>query len=155
MTCDANVTKGGQLVMLIRNDEDTFYEIAGGVTTRDYTFDNPVDDTTSSSTITDYSEAEFTGFSNATLNVSGKADKRTGMVDPKSGFNIVGSSRLLEIATTGNRCGKFKLFNLDTTGYIEGFFNVTSFSKTGDTPGLLGFDATLQSKSNTTVVGAV
>jgi len=154
MTCEANVTKGSQLIMLIRNDADTEYEIAGGVKTRGFTFDNPVEDTTSSSTTGEYAESEFTGFSSATLNLSGMADKRTG-VDPISGFNIVGSERLLKIATTGTRCGKFKLLNLDTDGFIEGFFNVTSFGKTGDTPGLLGFDATLQSKSDVTVFGAV
>jgi len=155
MTCDANVTKGRQLVLLIRNDADTLYEIAGGVKTRGFTFDNPVEDTTSSSTTGDYQESEYTGFSQATLDIAGVADNRTGTQDPATGLNIVGSERLLEIATTGNRCGKFKMLNVDTNGFIEGFFNVTAFSKTGDTPGLLSFTATLQSQSDVTVVGEV
>lgn len=155
MTCDANVTKGRQLVLLIRNDADTAYEIAGGVKTRGFTFDNPVEDVTSSSTTGEYQESEYTGFSQATLNISGVADKRTGIADPATGLNVVGSERLLEVATTGSRCAKFKMLNVDTNGFIEGFFNVTSFSKTGDTPGLLSFDATLQSKSDVAVVGEV
>lgn len=155
MSCDANVTKGKQLVFLIRNNADTAWELAGGVKTRGYTFDNPVEDVTSSSTIGDYQDSEYTGYSQATLNVSGMADKRTGITDPQTGLNVVGSSRLLEVATTGNRCAKFKLLNVDTSGFIEGYFNVTSFGKTGETPGLLGFDATLQSKSDVVVVGDV
>ena len=75
-------------------------------------------------------------------------------IDP-NGYNIVGSVRLLEVATTGNRCGKFMLLNVETNGFIEGFFNVTSYGTTGDTPGLLSFDATLQSKSDVVVVGEV
>ena len=47
------------------------------------------------------------------------------------------------------------MLNVDTSGYIQGFFNVTTFSKTGDTPGLLSFDATLQSKADVVVVGEV
>ncbi len=155
MTCDANVTKGRQLVLLIRNDADTLYEIAGGVKTRGFTFDNPVEDVTSSSTTGEYQDSEYTGFSQATINVSGVADKRTGQVDPATGLTVVGSVRLLEVATTGNRCGLMRMLNVDTGGYIDGFFNVTSFGKTGDTPGLLSFDATLQSKSDVAVVGEV
>jgi len=155
MGCEANVTKGRQLVMLIRNDDNTAWEIAGGAKTRGYTFDNPVEDVTSSSTVGEYQESEFTGFANATLNLSGMADKRTGIVDPVTGFNIVGSERLLALATTGSRCGTFRLLNVDTNGFIEGCFNITSFGKTGDTPGLLGFDATMQSKSSVIVSGSV
>lgn len=154
MSCEANVTKGRELIFLIRNDADTDWEIAGGVKTRGFTFDNPVEDTTSSSTTGEYQDSEWTGYSQATLNISGVADKRTGIVGP-GGYNVVGSSRLLEVATTGNRCGKMRMLNLETNGYIDGFFNVTSFSKTGDTPGLLNFDATLQSKSDVAVVGEV
>lgn len=154
MTCDANVTKGRQLVLLIRNDADTDWEIAGGVKTRGFTFDNPVEDVTSSSTTGEYQESEWTGYSQATLNVSGLADTRTG-TDPATGLNIVGAGRLLSIATTGSRCGNFRMLNTNTNGFIEGFFNVTSFAKTGDTPGLLNFDATLQSKSDVVVSGSV
>lgn len=148
---DANVTKGKQLILLARNDADTEYEVIGGVKTRGYTFDNPVEDTTSSSTTGDYQDSEWTGFSNATINVSGLADKRTGVSNT---FTIVGAARLLTLATTGQRCAKFKLLNVENQGFIEGIFNITNFSSTGETPGLLGFDATLQSNSAVTVIGA-
>lgn len=155
MPCEPNVTKGNQLVLLVRDDGDTVWEVVGGVKTRGFTFDNPVEDVTSSSTTTSFSEAEFTGYSQATLNISGVADKRTGVTDPISGFNIVGSGRLLAIASSGERCGKFKLLNVETSGFVEGEFNVTSYSKTGDTPGLLNFDATLQSRADVIVQGEV
>lgn len=152
---DPNVTKGKQLVFLLRNDADTAWELAGGVKTRGYTFDNPVEDTTSSSTPGNFSEAEWTGYSNASLNISGVADKRTGVTDPATGLNVVGAARLTALGTSGERDAKIKLLNLETGGSIEGEFQITSFGKTGDTPGLLQFEATLQSKSDVTVVGDV
>lgn len=155
MTCEANVTKGRQLVFLIRNDADTLYEILGGVKVRGYTFNNPTEDVTSSSTTGDYTDSEWTGYSQASIDVSGFADKRTGITDPATGFNIVGSGRLLTLATGGERCAKFRMFNVDTNGFIEGFFNITNYSKTGDTPGLLNFTASLQSKSDVVVSGEV
>lgn len=155
MAATPNVQKGKELVLLARNDGDTAWEIIGGVKTRGFSFDNPVEDITSSSTTGNYQESEWTGFSNATLNISGVADKRTGVTDPATGFNIVGSERLVSLATSGNRCGKFQMLNVDTSGYIEGEFNITSFSKNGDTPGLLNFDATLQSASDVVVVGSI
>jgi predicted secreted protein len=151
MSDDANVTKGKELVLLARNDLDTLWEIVGGVKERGYTFDNPVEDTTSSSTTSDYSDSEWTGFSNVSINISGLADKRTGT---SNGYNIVGASRLFELATSGNRCGKFKMVNVENNGFIEGIFNITNLGSTGSTPGLLGFDATLQSNSDIIVFGA-
>ena len=143
------------MALLVRDDLDTVWEIIGGVKTRGFTFDNPVEDTTSSSTVGDYQDSEFTGYSQASLDVAGVADKRTGIVDPASGLTVVGSGRLVELATTGNRCGKFKMLNLDSNGFIEGYFTITSFAKTGDVPGLLNFTATLQNKSDVIVSGEV
>jgi len=151
MACEPNVTKGRQLVLLARNDLDTEYEIIGGVKTRGFTIDNPVEDTTSSSTTTDYQESEWTGYSQATFTINGVADQRNGITDPITGLNIVGEVRLLELSTTGDRCGKFKMLNVDTNGFVEGEFNITSYNASGDTPGLLSFDATLQSKADVTV----
>ena len=156
MPCDVNVTKGRDLVFAARDDDDTKWQIIGGVKTTGYTFDNPVEDITSSSTTTDYSESEFTGYSQVTLNISGNADKRTGTVDiGGTTYDLVGSGRLLELATSGQRCGKFLMLNVETNGFIEGEFNITSYGKTGDTPGLLNFDSTLQSRSNIIVNGDV
>lgn len=156
MACEDNVIKGRQLVLLARNDADTAWEIIGGVRTRGYTLDSSVEDTTSSSTTGNFSDSEYTGYSNATFNISGVADKRTGIVDPATGFTVVGSSRLLQIANPGaggTVSGEFRMLNVDSGGYVEGCFNVTSFSRTGDTPGLLSYEATLQSKSEVIIVG--
>tara|TARA_R110000822_G_scaffold248502_1_gene376156 strand:+ start:412 stop:873 length:462 start_codon:yes stop_codon:yes gene_type:complete len=150
-----NITKGRQLVFLLRNAGDTAWELAGGVKTRGYQFDNPVEDTTNSSTPGDFSESEWTGYSNATVSISGVADKRTGVTDPASGLTVVGAARLTALGTSGERDAKVKMLNLETGGYIEGWFQITGFGKTGDTPGLLNFEATLQSKSAVVVVGDV
>lgn len=157
MSCDANVTKGRQLVLLARNDGDTAYEIIGGVKSLSYNIDNPVEDTTSAATTGDFLESEWTGYSQMTVNASGLADKRTGVVDPVTGLTIIGSVRLQDLASNSanNKCGKFKILNVDTDGFIEGFFNITTFSKTGDTPGLMSFDSTLQSKDTVVISGDV
>lgn len=148
MACEPNVTKGRQLVLLARNDADTAWEIIGGVKTRGFTIDNPVEDTTSSSTTVDYQESEWTGYSQASISISGVADQRTGAIEPVTGYTIVGETRLLELSSVGERCGKFKMLNVDTNGFIEGEFNITSYNGNGDTPGLLNFDATLQNKAD-------
>jgi predicted secreted protein len=157
MSCDANVQKGRDLVLLARNDADTEYELVGGIKSLGYTIDNPVEDTTNASTPGSFLESEWTGYSQMTVTASGMADKRTGIVDPATGLNVVGSVRLLEIAnsSSNNKCGQFKILNVDTDGFIEGFFNMTSFGKTGDTPGLMNFDTTLQSKDTIIVSGDV
>lgn len=151
---EANVTKGRQLILLARNDANTEWQVIGGVKSLSYSLDNPVEDTTSSSTTGEYQESEWTGYSQATLNISGLADKRTNIED-SNGYPIVGSSRLVTLATTGNRCANVRVINIDTGGIIEGFFNITSFSKTGETPGLMNFESTLQSQSNVSILGDV
>lgn len=155
MACDPIVTKGRELAFLVRDDGDTVWQVVGGVKTRGATFDNPVEDITSSSTLGEYTESDWTGYSQATLNVSGNADTRTGDIDPSTGFTIVGASRLMALATTGQRCAKARLFNVATGGYIEGDWSITSYQVTGETPGLVGFDCTLQSRADVVVVGEV
>ena len=94
---EANVTKGRELALLIRTDNELTFEVIGGVQDRGISFTNPTEETTSSSTTGDYSESEWTGFSQATINISGVADKRTGTTDPATGFNITNFERLLEL----------------------------------------------------------
>lgn len=157
MSCDANVTKGRELVLLVRTDDETTFEVIGGVRDRGITFSNPTEEVTSSSTTGEYTESEWTGYSQATINVSGVADKRTGTADPATGFNITNFERLLQIATTGNRCGYFRIVSTDANFrfFSEGFFNVTDIELSGSTPGLLNDTATLQSKADVVVqVGA-
>ena len=153
MTCQNNVTKGRELVVLVRTDDETTFEVIGGVRDRGITFANPVEEVTSSSTTGDYTESEFTGYSQATINISGVADKRKGTVDSATGFNITNFERLLQIATTGNRCGYFKILSTDPNFafFAEGFFNITNIDVNGSTPGLLNDTATLESKADVTV----
>ena len=153
MTSAANVEKGQELVLLARNDGDTAWEIIGGAKSRGITFDNPVEDTTNSATQGESTESEWTGYSTATINLSGQADKRNNVLDATTGFNIVGSKRMTELATTGLRCGKFRLLNVSTNGYVEGEFNITSYGKSGDTAALVTFDSTLQNRGVVSVVG--
>lgn len=157
MSCDNNVSKGRELVLLVRTDNELTFEVIGGVQDRGITFDNPVEQITSSSTLGSYEEAEYTGYSQATINISGVADKRVGTVDPATGFNITNFERLLGLGTSGNRCGYFRIISTDPgfNFFAEGEFQITSIELSGSTPGLLTDTATLQSGSDVTVqVGA-
>lgn len=151
--CDNTVTKGRELVVAVRNDADTAWEIVGGAKSRGISFSNPTEETTSSSTLGDYGEAEFTGYSQCTINLSGVVDNRIGGIDPATTYPVAGAGRLAVLATTGDRCGKFQVISTDPTYpmVIEGFFNITSFENSGDTPGLLGYTATLENKRDVTV----
>jgi hypothetical protein len=157
MACEANVIKGRELVLLVRTDDELTFEVIGGIQERGFTIDNPTEETTSSSTVGDYSENEWTGYSALTMDVSGVADKRKGTLDPATGFNIIDFNRLLQLATSGNRCGYFKIVSTDPSWnfFAEGFMNVSNVNMSGSTPGLLGNTATLSNKSDMTVmVGA-
>lgn len=154
MSCDPNVIKGKQLAFLIRTDDETTFQILGGVTERGFEVSNPTEDVTSSSTTTEWSEEEWTGYSQMTMNLSINADKRTGQTDPATGFEIVGFSRLLQLATSGNRCLYAKMVSTDPSWnfYAEGYFNITNTGQSGSTPGLLTGSATITSKSNVIVM---
>lgn len=157
MACDNNVSKGRELVVLVRTDDETAFEVIGGVKSRGITFSNPVEQTTSSSTTGSYEESEYTGYSQATINLSGVADKRKGIVDPATGLNITNFERLLSLGTSQNRCGYFRIISIDPNFNFmaEGVFQITDIELSGDTPGLLNDTATLQSGSNVIVqVGA-
>ena len=148
-----NVEKGKVLVLLARNAADTAYELIGGVKARGFNVTNNFEDTTSSSTQGDYTESDWDGFSGASIDISGLADKRTGVIDTATGLAIVGDSRLQELATTGQRSGKFKFYNTATGGAAEGFFGITNYKRDGDTPGLAKFSCTMQSKSDLIITG--
>lgn len=157
MTTTANVTKGRELALLVRTDDETTFEVIGGVRDRGITFSNPTEETTSSSTTGEYTESEFTGFSQASISISGVADKRTGTTDPATGFNITNFERLLDLGTKNNRCGYFRIISTDASFsfFAEGFFTITSIELSGSTPGLLNDTATLESAADVIVqVGA-
>ena len=121
---------------------------------RGFTVDNPTEDVTSSSTTGDYLENEWTGYSGLTIDVSGVVDKRIGEESGIEDFIITDFNRLLELSTSGNRCGYFKLLSVDPTWefYAEGFMNVSSVNVAGSTGGLLNSTATLSNKSSMDVV---
>lgn len=150
MTCDLDFYNGDEAVLLIRDDLDTIWQIFGGVKSRDLTTDNPVEETTSSSTIGSNTTSQYTGYSTVSLSVSGAADGRTGRTKTIRGveYSIAPITRLDKLANEGNRCGKFKV--IYPYKDIEGEFNITSYGDSGDTPGLLNFTATLQNKGQIT-----
>ena len=74
-----------------------------------------------------------------------------------AGFNITNFERLLELSTSGNRCGYFRIISTDPNFqfFAEGFFNITNIELSGSTPGLLNDTATLESGADVVVqVGA-
>ena len=157
MACESNVSKGRQLVLLVRNEAETEFEVIGGLQERGFTLDNPSEEVTSSSTTGDFSENEFTGFSALSIDISGVVDKRKGTIDPITGLVITSFNRLLQIATTGNRCGYFKLISTDPNWdfFAEGYMNVSNVNVSGSTPGLLNNTATLSNKSDMIVTVGV
>ena len=150
MTCDANVTKGNEAVLLAKNATNTAWEILGGIQSRDSTTDNPVEEITSSSTPGSNTESEWTGYSTDNISISGIADNRTGATKTINGveYTVAAVTRLDQLANTGNRCGEFKIVYPHKEK--EGFYNITSYGDSGDTPGLLNFTATLQNKGEIT-----
>lgn len=150
MTCDANVTKGNEAVLLAKNATNTAWEILGGIQSRDSTTDNPVEEITSSSTPGSNTESEWTGYSTDNISISGIADNRTGATKTINGveYTVAAVTRLDQLANTGNRCGEFKIVYPHKEK--EGFYNITSYGDSGDTPGLLNFAATLQNKGEIT-----
>jgi len=155
MSCENDVLKGDSLVLVFRNDGDTAWEIIGGVKSLSYTIDAPVEDITSSSTTSGYMESDHTGYLQFNGSIDGLADKRTGVTDPVTGLNIVGSARMLSIVTSGTPCAKIRIMNTATNGYVEGFVNITNYNRTSERPGLLGYSASIQSKSSMVFVGEV
>ena len=150
--CDNNVSKGREAALLVRDDLDTKWQIVGGVKSRGATTDNPVEDITSSSTPGYYSESEFTGYRQKTHNISGVFDNRTGQLINIGGqdYEVAPVSRLDYLAHNGNSCGKFKILHPHKTE--EGTYTITNYSDSGDTPGLLNFSATLQTKEEPTII---
>ena len=155
MAGSPNVRKGSGLVLLVKKDDDTVWEIVGGVTENKVAVSNPVEDTTNSTTPAGWEESEYTGHSQITLSISGMSDTRTNVTDPATGLNIVGYSRIASLATTGDRNGHFKLLNVANGAFYEGWFNITSFNTSGPVKGVQKFDATLQGKEGVTISGTV
>ncbi len=154
MNCDSNQKKGGEQVLLARNDADTAYEIVGGIETFSYGGDTQTEGVTSSSTIGDVMENQATGFKEFGVELSGKSDKRTG-VEPVTGLNIVGSQRLADIWHETNSCNKFKILDTDTGGTIEGFFILGSFNREMPKTALATWTATFVHESGFTRVGDI
>lgn len=151
---EANVQTGRELVLLARNDNDTAWELVGGVQEFSYNGETETDAITSTSTQGDFTEIQATGYKNLSMDVNGVSDKRTG-VDEATGLNLVGANRLSDIWFSENSCGKFQVLNVDTGGIIEGEFVITSFSRSAPRPGLLGFTASMASANAVTKTGDI
>lgn len=150
--CAANVEKGKNLMLLLRDDDDTEWQLVGGLTSRGLDITNPTTQTTSSSTQGDFMETQSTGYSQISISASGVADKRQGL-HAESGYNFAPNGKLLELATTGERCGKFMLINLATGGMCTGCFTITNYSKTAEQESTISFDLSLESREGVTVTG--
>lgn len=150
--CAANVEKGKNFTLLLRNDADTEWQLVGGITTRSFEITNPTTPVTSQSTQGEFTESQFNGFSQVTLNASGVADKRQGL-HSQSGYNFAPNGKLLELATTGERCGKFMLINTSTSGTLQGCFTIASYSKSAEHEATVSFDISLESREGVTTTG--
>lgn len=151
---NTNQTQGKQRPLLIRNDDDTEWEVAGGVENVSISRDRPVETTTSTSTTGPFNESAHTGFDELTISISGKHDKRAPFVHT-NGFTVVASARINEIIDTKDGCWKFRIPNLDTGAFVEGNFNITNYASNSDINALATFEMTLQTATETTMSGEV
>ena len=154
MACEPHKTKGKQLVVLVRDANDTEWQLIGAAMSRSFEVTNPTESTTTQATEGSIGESEFTGYSQVTMSISGQTDNRTG-AHAESGYNFAPSGRLQDLSLSGNRCGKFMMINAVTGGTVSGYFTITSYSKTGEQEGLVTFDLSLESHSEVQFVGEV
>lgn len=154
MTCDSNVKKGGERVLLAQNDAATAFEIIGGVETFAYNGETQTEGSTSSSTLGEFLENAATGFKDFGIELSGKSDKSTG-VEPVTGLNIVGSQRLADIWKKVGSCALFMIMDVDTGGTIQGNFIVSAFNSDNPKTELNKFTATLTHKTGLVITGDI
>lgn len=149
MACDVKVYKGRNLAIAIRNDGDTAWELLGGVASATVSFANNTVDVTSQSTVGDYSEKQFNGFSDLTVSGNYFADATSGQVDPNTGYTVVSSQRLIDVQNNPERCGKFQI--IDPDFIIEGEFTLASFERTGEIKGVIQGSLSLESRNSVTL----
>ena len=150
--CVANVIKGkNSAFILMRNAGDTAWEIVGGLNTRSVTLDNPVEGTTSQSTIGDFTESEWVGYSTLSISASGVVDTRDGTSQTIEGtvYNVGATTKLDVAAFNETRSDEFLIIMPGKN--IEGCFNITNYENGGDQEGLGTFSLSLQSKESPTV----
>lgn len=137
----SNNVKGRTLLLEIF-DGGVFKRI-GGIKTKSINRDNPVAETTSSSTPTTSNETEscFTGF--GTLAISG-----SGFVDTRADASIAAYKVLSALANSNN-----PVANLRFSDAIEswtGNFNITSFEKSAEETDVIAFSASFQNEGEIT-----
>lgn len=148
--CDLNVFQGKDILVLVRNPDDTQWWIVGGATSTTRETTNPSTNVTSQSTVGDNVERQGTGYSDTSLSIEGKMDKRSGEVRTYGGveYVIAPASYLDKLANTGQRCGKFKL--LSSTVDLESVFHIAAYSVTSELEGVVEYSTSLEILSTPT-----
>ena len=140
---EANNEKGRDFILQLFDDiTDPIagkWRSIGGIRTKDFSIDNPVSDTTSQSTLGEFTESQFNGYSTVTFNGNGTVDKRYS-------DEILAYSVLEQICMTGNRCARLRL--VDSISTVEGIFTITTFSKSAEQQGLVEFTLAAQSTAD-------
>lgn len=117
------------------------YKTIGGIKTKDFTRDNPVQDSTSQSSSGNETEAAYTGY--ATVTLSGN-----GIVDIRDSSSLMGYKALSTIANSATPVISARLSDSQETH--QGDFLITSFGKSGEQTGMLEFSIALQNCSTIT-----
>lgn len=115
-------------------DSGVFKKI-GGINTKEFTRDNPVSDVTNQATTGNETEALYVGYSTVSLSGSGVVDKR-------SGADLIAYKTLATIANSSDPTARFRL--TDELETHDGTFNITSFGKTSDEQDVINFSISLQ-----------
>ena len=132
ITVDDTVEKGGEDVLLIRNEDDTLWEMVGGIKSTNFTISNPTEDTTNQATTGSFATKEFTGYSDVSINASGVYLKSVAGLDPVTGLGIASVERMETIATSGNRSAIMAIRNAKTGKGWQGAWNIESFESAGE-----------------------
>ena len=149
MACDINVIQGRTMFLAIRNQADTAWELVGGLTAKNVDWANNSIDITSQSSVGDYTEKQFDGYSDVTIGGDYNADTRTGVTETSTGYLVASASRLLEIQMNPQRCCKVQLMDPEMT--LEGEFTLVSLSRSGEQKGVISGSLSLESRSAVTL----
>lgn len=130
-----NNIKGRFFVLYVLSDG--IYKKLGGLTSKSINRDNPVEDTTSSSTPTQSNETESCFVGRSTLTING-----SGIVDLRASADVESFREFEKKVNSSEPVLNLRLASKLST--YTGLFNVTSFEITSEEVGLVNFNATFQ-----------
>lgn len=135
----ANNIQGRKFKLEIFDTAASLWKVIGGIKSKDYSRNNPVEDATNTATDGNETESQYTGYSTVTMNASGIADNRA--TEGLTPYKL-----LATIAHSSNPIGLMRLSSPQET--LTGRFSITSFGVQGEQASLVKFSFGLQSSGS-------